>query len=114
MTKFIIAGLVWDFHYNTTPEHIGYIPEIILASDPRPISEQIAERYAHGGGWKPFNGFKTHVGPDSRITLVYPGDPPYHMIAECVHPNGEHVMLFESAWLMVKQPDGSHAISRID
>jgi hypothetical protein len=113
-TTYSIGGLIWTFYNGTTPEWIGLVPEIILASDLRPVREQMAERYAHGGGWKPFNKFKIGVGMDNRVVLQYPGDPPLVMWCECQHPNGETVRLFDSAWLMVTQKDGSYEISRID
>lgn len=114
MTRFNVSGLEWTFHFKTNPEWLGMLPLIILDTDMRPVREQVAERYRHGGGWNPFTKFKIQVGMDNRYVLVYPGDPPLRMLCECHHPNGEHVCLFEGSWLMVVQKDGKHEISRID
>jgi hypothetical protein len=109
-----VGGLTWHFHYNTGPDWLGFIPLIILDTDKRPVREQIAERYAHGGGWSPFSKFKVQLGADSRAVLVYPGDPPMRMWCECDHPNGERLQLFDGAWFRIIQPDGSFEISRLD
>lgn len=115
MTRFLVNGLTWSFYYKLGPDALGFLPEQILATDMRPVREQLQERYAHGGGWKPFNGFKTNqIDTADRMVLSYPGDPPQRMLAECHHPNGEHIRLFESHWLMVQQKDGSYEISRVD
>lgn len=114
MAKYILNGLTWSCYYGATPEYLGYLPEIILASDLRPVREQIKERYSHGVGWKPFTRFQVNLGMDSRAVLQYPGDPPILMSCECKHPNGETIQLFEGSWLRVIQPDGSYEISRVN
>lgn len=110
---FYTLGQKWHHYYGTDPDWLGMIPLIILNTDPRPVREQVKERY-NGGGWNPFAGFKIQVGADGRDVLVYPGDPPQRLLCECDHINGERVQLFESAWVRVIQQDGSFEISRMD
>lgn len=114
MATFNVSGLKWTFYHNTNPEWLGMLPLIVLDTDPRPVREQVAQRYSNGGGWRPYKGFKTGIGMDNRMTLSYPGDPPQQLIAECLHSNGETIRLFESAWVMVTQRDGSYEVSRMD
>lgn len=46
--------MVWKFlNPEMTVEQLGYIPLFFAADDPRPAAEQLNERYAHGGGWRP-------------------------------------------------------------
>lgn len=88
----------------------GYLPQIITSADPRPVKEQIADRYAHGGGYRPFTGFT--FDPAEGV-LKYDGDPPYTMIAAAVI-NHERVILFDASWVMIMQSDGTYEIVRMD
>lgn len=103
----------------TNMEEAGLIPEFLSESDLRGAVDQINERYAHGGGWLDFSGFLVEqVG--ARFQLRYPGSPedgePDEVYAEVSRARlrNELIVLFQSAWLMVRQPDGTHRIARID
>jgi hypothetical protein len=89
---------------------LGYIPQIIFAGDPRPVHEQINDRYAHGGGFKPMKGWsfdpKTHY-------LRYPGDPAYRPLARA-EINDEMVYVYPHAWVCVVASDGTFEVSRMD
>ncbi len=91
------------------PEALGFIPTFLQDDDPRPAKDQFHERYAHGGGWDSFVGFK--MLPDG--SLQYPGDPPYPVIAE-TRLRDEIVRVYPSAWVSITQADGSYEVCRID
>lgn len=101
---------------------VGLIPMFLVESDPRPAAEQIAERYC--GGW-----FDLKVGPKGfRIIgedelLLYPGDPPLRRLAEAtLHGEEatfgnlpmERIVVYQSAFVVIHQTDGSFRVSRLD
>lgn len=89
---------------------IGFLPEILQDSDPRPAKDQLNERYSHGGGYQPFDGFKLI---DDAHTIQYPDDPPYKPLAGSYLPlSKEHLYLYPNAWLRIVQADGSWTITR--
>lgn len=88
---------------------IGFLPEIFLDQDPRPAVEQAADRYAHGGGWRPQDGWELH--PDG--VAVYPGDPPQQVLAMATLRN-EVLLVFRYGYVAIVQPDGSFEMSRMD
>lgn len=92
-------------------EAAGMLPLILRTDDPRPAREQAQDRYAHGGGWDPFRGFKLHMIPQPHLT--YPGDPAFRLIAHS-RIRDEILLLFESSWLAIVQPNGDYEISRMD
>lgn len=101
----------WELiHPNATLDHLGFIPMFILENDPRPAKEQINERYAHGGGWHSFTGFKLSV---DKTRLTYPGDPDMVLIARA-QLRDETLLFFDCSWFCIVQPDGSYEISRLD
>lgn len=103
----------WDIMQFRFADEIGYLPEIILAEqfDPRPVVEQVNDRYAHGGGWHRFNGFMWN-----RIakTLRYPGDPPVHAIARFVANAKETVYVFHSGWTLIDRGGDDWEVARLD
>lgn len=96
-------------HPRATVEMLGYIPMFLDVKDPRSAKEQLHESYEHGGGWRPFKGFK--VLPNGNIS--YAGDPPLQLIAE-VTIRKETVRIYQNAWVMIMQEDGSYEISKMD
>jgi hypothetical protein len=67
--------LCWTvLHPRARPEIAGFIPAFINDTDPRPLREQINERYRHGGGWQPIPGFTLD---HATLELTYPGDPTF-------------------------------------
>jgi len=98
---------------------VGAIPFFLRENDPRPAREQFAERYAHGGGWSPFEGFALSVreAPEGTrqgaYAIQYPDDPPYFELARA-KLREELILVFPHAWVAIVQPDGSFEISRMD
>ena len=93
-------------------EHLGFIPDILLDSDPRPMKEQINDRYRHGGGWHPISGMTLLDGG----TMQYPGDPLFEPVAriELEDGRGEFAYFYEHDFVAIVQPDGSFEVSRMD
>lgn len=94
-------------HPRATIHHLGYIPQFLLESDPRPARKQFQERYI--GSWNPFPGFTVLPNGD----LAYPQDPPTALLFEAQFRN-ELIRVYEHAWVSITQPDGSVEISRMD
>lgn len=97
---------------------LGYLPKIIRGDDPRPVKEQVAERYAHGGGWSPFpTGKWTMDQTTGAITYPpeEPGDEPevYEPIA-LTTINHEKVFVYPHALVAVLQNDGTFDVVRMD
>jgi hypothetical protein len=91
-------------------EALGFIPEFLNDLDPRPAREQFNESYAHGGGWRKFDGFEMDP-KDHGIT--YPGDPTYMPLASLTLRD-ETIFIYPHAWVAIVQPDGTYEIARMD
>jgi hypothetical protein len=92
------------------PEGLGFLTDIVLASDKRPVKEQLEDRYRHGGGFRPIHGFK--MKPNK--ILVFPGDPPFKPSAGAVI-NDEIVVFYRNCSLLaIIQKDGSFEVTRVD
>ena len=91
-----------------TPDHVGMIPHWLDESDMRNAREQLDEHYQHGGGWRPFEGFKLK-GPN----LVYDGDPPLKPLAT-MKLRDEMIAIYRYGWVMILQPNGSFEVCRMD
>jgi hypothetical protein len=96
-------------HPRATWDHIGMIPYWLSADDPRPAAEQLDGNYGHGGGWRPFEGFRL-LDDDS---LKYPGDPPLRPIAE-MKLRRELILIYQHAWVAIIQPDRTFEACRMD
>jgi hypothetical protein len=94
---------------GTKPEQLGMLPYMLSANDPRSAREQFGAGYLHGGGWRPFEGFKLLDG--GRIK--YPGDPTLKPIA-MMQLRNETIFFYDGAWVAIVQPDGSFEIARMD
>lgn len=90
-------------------EMLGYLPGMFSESDPRSAQEQLNDRYGHGGGWQPFNGFT--LLPNKE--LKYPGDPPIKPLAITVLHN-DVLIFYEHEWLLVLRPDNTWEVARVD
>lgn len=90
--------------------HLGFIPDFINPDDPRPLKEQLNDAYAHGGGWRPFKGFKLD---QDTLVLQYPGEPPTLPLFMTVF-RGDTVVVYQYAWVAIIQKDGSFEVSRMD
>lgn len=101
-------------HPRATPEHLGYVPSFFSEDDPRPAREQLDERYAHGGGFRPALGaLRLHPGNAGRAYLTYPGDPPFPEIARTTLRD-ERLIFFDRSYLAIVQADDSHVLCKVD
>lgn len=100
----------WFAVARCTVDQLGFIPSFLSEEDPRSAKEQFNENYAHGGGWRPFDGFKFD---QDRLQLIYPGDPPMTALA-FTKLRGEVIFLFTMAWVVIVQPDGAWEAARLD
>lgn len=95
--------------YTRRIELVGFIPSFINESEPRPAREQFDANYRHGGGWRPFDGFKMN----KDHSLKYPGDPALKPMAR-MSLRHEVIFIYEWGWVAVVQPDGSFEVCRMD
>jgi hypothetical protein len=100
---------VYKLHPRATPDHVGVIPYWLDEEDPRPARDQLNEKYAHGGGWRPFEGFKM----GHNLSIKYPGDPAHPPLA-IMKMRNETVVVYEHAWVAIIQEDKSFEICRMD
>ena len=100
---------------RTEPEDLGLIPEFLDEKDPRPAKEQFAEKYAHGGGWHPIEGFNvTRRGHgNGGIVLKYPGDPALEPIAFWAFRD-ELIVVYPYALVAIFQAGGEYEVARMD
>ena len=93
------------------PMGLGFLPDILLESDKRPVKEQLEERYAHGGGYRPLTGLR--FDPKTMV-MRFPGDPPYKPAA-CAQFGTETVIFYPQASLLaIVQKDGTFEVTRVD
>ena len=90
---------------------LGCIPEFLSADDPRSLAEQIDERYAHGGGWRPLAGFT--FNPSSGIAQ-FPGDGPLQPLAFTSH-NDEVLIVYRYAFCCIYNTETlAYEVARLD
>lgn len=115
------SPLVWTLkHPQASIEMFGFLPSFLDEADPRTAAEQFQERYAHGGGWEPFQVGKITVPnlqgfqflPNGN--LKYPGDPQVHLLGEARLHNKETIRIYEFAWVAIIQDNGYYGIMRMD
>lgn len=94
----------------SNPRVVGYLPHIIQETDPRPVIDQVKERYV--GGWWPFEGFELVKNKDGSYQLEYPGDRPMKERSRATLRD-ETVVLFEYDWVAVIN-GSAHQIARMD
>lgn len=88
----------------------GSIPQWLDPADPAGAAVQLGKNYQHGGGWRPFQGFKMDPG---LLTLTYPEDPPLEPIA-VMFLRKETIAVYDHGWVAVIQPDHSFEVCRMD
>lgn len=100
----------WTFyHPRMTLDHLGLIPDMLDDNNPTSAKAQLHSGYLHGGGWRPFKGFK--LLDDN--SLKYPGDPIYPVRATAKLRN-ETIAFYDHSWVAVIQPDRSFEVCRMD
>jgi hypothetical protein len=99
----------WELiHPQATYEMLGYIPMFLSNNNPAPAKEQFDAVYQ--GGWRPMEGFRLSK---DRKALHYPGDPPQRAIGK-TKLRDEEIILFESSWVAIVQPDNTFEVARMD
>lgn len=95
-----------------TPEDLyraaGIVPNFLLESDPRPMKEQIQERYI--AGWHRFEGFT--LDPET-LAIKFPGDKPLKPLLS-FQLRDEILYFYRHAWGVIMQKDGSWEAARLD
>lgn len=94
----------------TREDMLGFLEFMLSEHSEDDAVTQLDRNYQHGGGWRDFKGFRYDPASNS---LCYPDDPPMRAVAEA-KLRDERIVLFESAWAAVIQPDGSFRVSRMD
>lgn len=105
-----------EFLNGGNEDYVGTIPFFLSENNPKTAVEQLDDSYQHGGGWNNFN--KDNSGHDkfaldSHFYLRYPGDPAYKPRAR-MQLRDETIYVYDSAWVVVLQKDGSFEVSRMD
>jgi len=88
----------------------GLIPSFLDPEDPAKAAQQFDAKYSFGGGWRPFKGHKFDA---ETLTLKYPGDPALKAIS-MIQFRDEKIFLFDYAWVVILQPDGTWESCRMD
>jgi hypothetical protein len=90
-------------------DRLGLLLDILSASDRRPVKEQLEDRYRHGGGWRPIQGFRMQK---NRTLLT---DDASYRPAAAADVNGELVIFYKNCSLLaVIQQDGKFEVTRVD
>jgi hypothetical protein len=109
--RHFMSGMIWTLlHPQATLEMLGYLPDFISPANPACARDQLDRAYAHGGGWRPFTG---HTFDKEHLTLKYPGDPPQPALATTMLRD-EQIIVFNCAWVMILQKDGTFEYARMD
>jgi hypothetical protein len=109
--KELIMPVMVQLKNGGTPDHVGIIPMFLDQNDERTATQQFDAKYTAGGGWNAFGKGKWVLGEDG--SLKYPGDPAYKPRAR-IDFREETIYIYDSAWVCVKQPDGTFEVSRMD
>ena len=105
-----VNDVPWFFSDELAPELCGLIPHFLFAHDPRPLRQQIDERYSHGGGWRSMGGWRFNR---KKWAIRYGDDPPLQPLGGAAL-NGEICVVFPDAWVMVMRDDEHFDIARLD
>jgi len=102
-------AIVWVRHHpRATTDMLGYLPEMLDATDPRSAKEQFNANYL--GGWNSFVGFELDM---DKGTINYPGDPPTKLLYWTILRR-EWIGVFEHAWVVIVQEDNTWDAARLD
>jgi hypothetical protein len=89
-------------------EQLGYLPGFLDADDPRPAAEQFDANYV--SGWGPQPGWEFDP---VRMKAQYPGDPALYPFA-MTSLRDEVILFYPHAYVLIKQPDDSFEMARMD
>jgi hypothetical protein len=106
--------IVWfSRHPQFRPYMLGFIPNFLDDADPRDAKAQLDAGYgehASAGYWQ---GADQHVTLGHNDALLYPGDPPQPVLAEC-RLRGERVLFYPHDFVGVVAADGTFSVQRMD
>ena len=88
---------------------VGYIKYFIYETDDRPAVEQFNERYRHGGGWNPFDGFTM----DNNLFITYPEDSALPPLA-IANFREQKIIIYPHSFVAILNPDKTFEVSRMD
>jgi hypothetical protein len=102
-------------HKEAVPDHIGLVTMMLNPDAKGTAVQQLDAGYGHGGGWRPFEGFK--MLEDGNMQYGDPNeenaDPPTQLLWEAQF-NDETIRVYQNAWFAVVQKDGSFEVCRMD
>jgi hypothetical protein len=100
----------------TNEEAAGMLPEILRPDDPRPVKEQLNDRYSHGGGFMASKGFTFKKEGDKAILSyeIEDDDPEIYQEWSRSKVNDEELYLFDASFMAIVQPDGTYEVTRVD
>lgn len=96
---------------DTLEDVLGIIPMMINDANHLPAWKQFDNHYQHGGGWRPFKGFR--LIDKELMELQYPGDPVMKPLVRA-KLRDETIYVYPHAWVLIVQPDWSFEICRMD
>lgn len=86
----------------------GLIPGFLNEDDPRSAKEQLEANYI--AGWNKFEGF---TYDPVNMSLKYPGDPRMDPLG-AIQFRDELLLIYQSAWVLILQPNGEWEVARCD
>lgn len=97
-----------------SPQLWGMIPSFINPYESgTPMWREVDLNYAHGGGWRDFDGFKVSE-VEGTYQLEYAGDPPLPERGRITRGT-EVLAIFDHAWcLWADTESGETKVARID
>ncbi len=99
---------------TTLGDILGFLPDIVIPGDPRPVRAQLDDRYSHGGGYRAFGRGQWEFTA-SNMRLKYPGDPVMKPVAALELPLSQELVLFyPHQMLLILQADGLCEVVRVD
>lgn len=96
----------------------GLIPMMLNPASDEEMWKQIDRNYAHGGGWRDYDGFTVVKQDNGKYHLQHSGDPDLKEIGR-IRFGSQMIVLFDYSWVlwMSLNIDGDmveHKIARID
>ena len=112
---------IWTMARGVHPETIGVLPMILMSNDPRPVKDQLDDRYSHGGGYSvsPGNWKYIPAEGENEATLQYTstsGEESDEALREMARTqiHDETCILFDYQFMAIVQPDASFVVVRVD
>jgi hypothetical protein len=91
---------------------MGAVPWFFDDEDPRPAAEQLNERYAHGGGFRPWGKEKWKLDAKA-LTIKWPGEKAMKPRAKATL-HTDTLVFYDHAILAIIHEDGTFDVTRVD